>query len=150
MLQDFSDSDGESDVPSMCAKLAKLHARHRTAAADAKQTEARARVLACGSLTEELRRHQKKLRMAVGKAKAAEAAAADTQLECKQLSYTNKKLQQELTSTQASTCCTMCYLILNRSPHNLFVAGSSIHVARSMPSHMYAHSCKLFCRWLLS
>jgi hypothetical protein len=104
MHHDNSDSEQDEDIQghAVLAKLAKLQARHRTAAADAKQTEARARVLACGSLTEELRRHQKKLHRAVGKTKAAEAAAADAQQECKQLAYSNKKLQQELASTQAS------------------------------------------------
>jgi hypothetical protein len=104
MHHDYSDSDHDEDTEghAVLAKLAKLQVRHRTAAADAKQTEARARVLACGSLTEELRRHQKKLHRAVGKTKAAEAAAADAQQEYKQLAYTNKKLQQELASSQAS------------------------------------------------
>jgi hypothetical protein len=97
-----SEQDEANDRGAISAELAKLHAKHRTAAADAKQTEARARVLACGSLTEELRRHQKKLHRAVGKTKAAEAAAADAQQECKQLVYINRKLQQELASTQAS------------------------------------------------
>jgi hypothetical protein len=105
MHQDYSESDQDEDTEAhaVLAKLAKLQVRHRTAAADAKQTEARARVLACGSLTEELRRHQKKLHRAVGKTKAAEAAAADAQQECKQLAYTNKKLQQELASSQVSS-----------------------------------------------
>lgn len=97
-----SEQDEENDQEAICAKLAKLHARHRTAAAGAKQTEARAQVLACGSLTEELKRHQKKLHRAVSKTKAAEAAAADAQQECKQLVYINRKLQQELASVQVS------------------------------------------------
>lgn len=83
------------------ARLIKLRAQNRTAAARAKESEAKALALMSGSLTEELRREQKKLHRAVRKAKAAEAAAAEAQLACKELTYTNKKLQQELSSMQA-------------------------------------------------
>lgn len=83
-------------------QLARFRAacKQKAAAQKVRESEARARALAVGSATEELRREQKKRKKAVERAKQCEIALEHAESTAQQLQYTNIKLEQQLASTE--------------------------------------------------
>ena len=85
-------------------QLARFRAarRQKAAAEKIRESEARARALAVGSATEELKKKKKKRKKAAERAKQCEAALDNAEQSLKQLQYTNHKLEQQLASTEVS------------------------------------------------
>lgn len=101
----FGVDDVQCGQPVDSVQLAKFRAacQNRKVAQKIRESEARARALAVGSATEELKREQRKRRKAYQRAKQCEDELIDAQRLTKQLQYTNSKLQQQLASTQVSS-----------------------------------------------